>query len=372
MSLRFFVYVVSLILCFISCQTSQESEMKGIPVVMNTNASIEDFLVKMDMICLETNENCLLGSITKICVDEECYYLKDEFKRSVFLFAKSGDYISKISQYGSGPNEYLEVSDFEVKNGQIFILSNPNKKILVFDKMGECLKTIRLNDWYHHLAVEEDRILLHSGKSNDQYYNIIAIDYNGNVLDKYLPFEKNNNFRYNESPFKNEDNGNYLLTFPYDGRIVSLSDGKCMYKYKIDFEAKVTFSDKDLDKLTYEEIRKRSLYKNCMKRINSVSELNEDYLYVVTTAYYNGEGERQALCKINVKDGSSKFYKLGERLEVEYPYLSNIIKVENGKMYSFIFPSLKKTIDEYLGKDSENKVAEDANPILCIYTIKTV
>lgn len=370
MSLRFLIYVVSLVLCVISCQTRQEDDMKGIPVVMNTNAGIENFLANMDMVCLETNENCLLGNITKVCMDEECYYLTDEFKHSVFLFAKSGAYISKISQYGSGPNEYLELSDFEVKNGQIFILSNPNKKILVFDKMGECLKTIRLNDWYHHLAVEKDRILLHSGKSNNQYYNIVTIDYNGNILDKYLPFKENNNFRYKESPFKNKDNGKYLLTFPFDGRIVSLTDGKCVYKYKIDFETQVMFSDEDLDKLTFEEIRKRSLYKNCMKRINSISEQGRDNLFLVTTAYYNGEGERQALCKINVKDGSYKFYKIGEKLETEYPYLSNIIKIEGDKMYSFILPSLKKTIDIHLGKKSKSEVDEDANPILCVYTIK--
>lgn len=361
--------VIALLLCTISCRNEYKGEIGTIAVEMETNTDVGEFLKSVEMVQLETNEECLLGNIKNICIDENFYYLTDELNRSIFIFTKSGGYVSKISQYGSGPNEYVELSDFDVKNGLIYVLSNPNKKILIFNKTGKCLKTIGLNDWYHHLAVGEDLIMLHSSKSNEQHYNIVSIDYNGNMLDRYLPFEKNNNFRYVESPFKTRNKKNFLLTFPYDGRVVNLSDRVCTYKYKIDFEAEVKFSDEELDELTFDEIRNQSMYRSCFKRINSIVELDGNTLYMIVSAYYNGEGERQALCKVNMKDGTSKFYKLGEKIETEYPYLSNLLTISNDHIYSFITPYLKNAIDINMGNDSYDKVNEDENPILCIYTI---
>lgn len=370
MNVRFLVIVFLILLGFSSCKQHKETPFDVINVPMVTNAVVDDLIEKVDMISLETADECLLGDIKKILVDEDYFYIVDEFGHSVFIFKKSGDYISKISRYGEGPNEYLAISDFVVRNGLVYVLSNPNKRILVYNKQGDCLKTIKLHDWFHHLAVEDDYILLHSGKSNEQYYNIISIDYEGNVLTKHLPFNRNNNFRYRESPFNVQGDGRYLLTFPYDGRIANWTEDMCTYQYKMDFETQVKLTDEELDELLYDEIRNKVLYKNSFKRINSVVSLDEDNLYMIVTAYYNGEGERQALCKVNVKDGSSKFYKLGEKLEDKYPYLSNLLMISGGCIYSSISSFQKSSIDEYLGNNQEHKNDEEANPIICVYTIK--
>lgn len=369
MDIRFLVVAV-ILLGFSSCYQHEEKPYDLISVPMVTNVGVDDLIEKVDMVRLETAEECLLGDIKRIFVDENYFYLVDELGHSVYIFMKSGDYVSKISRYGEGPNEYLEISDLDVRNGLVYVLSNPNKRILVYNKQGDCLSAIKLHDWFHHLAVEENYILLHSGKSNEQYYNLITIDYEGNVLTKHLPYNKNNNFRYKESPFNVKNGGGYLLTFPYDGRIVSWTEEMCMYQYKMEFESQVKLTDKELDELLYDEIRKKVQYQNSLKRINAVVSLDEDNLFMIVTAYYDGEGERQALCKVNVKDGSSKFYKLGERLEDKYPYLSNLLMISDGCIYSSISPFQKNSIDEYMENNQEHKNDEECNPIICVYKIR--
>lgn len=366
--MRIFVFLL-VFLSFSSCK-QEKKLLDSLTVPMVTNASVDDFIKDVSMVHLETTDECLLGEIKKVLVDDNNFYLVDKLGHSVYIFNKSGGYISKISRYGEGPNEYIELTDFDVRKGLVYVLSNPTKQILVYNSQGDCLNVIKLHDWFHHLAVEDNYILLHSGKSNEQYYNIISIDYKGDVLSKHLPFNKNNNFRYRESPFNVKKDGGYWLTFPYDGRIVSWSENVCSYQYKLDFETKVKLTDEELDGLLYDEIRKKVQYKNAFKRINAVTSLDEKNLYMIVTAYYDGEGERQALCKVNVENGSSKFYKLGEKLENKYPYLSNLLMINDKCIYSCISPFQKNSIDEYMGNNQRYKEDEEANPIICVYTIK--
>lgn len=59
---------------------------------------------------------------------------------------KTGKFLNNIGAYGQGPNEYLNVYDFQLdeKNNRIYILPWQTKKLLVYDLKGNVLNPIPL------------------------------------------------------------------------------------------------------------------------------------------------------------------------------------------------------------------------------------
>ncbi|MDR3060782.1 MAG: 6-bladed beta-propeller, partial [Dysgonamonadaceae bacterium] len=59
---------------------------------------------------------------------------------------KTGKFLNNIGSYGQGPNEYLNVYDFQLdeKNNRIYLLPWQAKKILVYDLKGKSLDPIPL------------------------------------------------------------------------------------------------------------------------------------------------------------------------------------------------------------------------------------
>ena len=364
----YWVIIVQCIVLF-SC-VEHKDNLNEIIIPIESNSKIDDFIDKFEMVNLETTDECLIGEITKICLDNGYYYITDKQSETVFVFDDLGHYVSQISKRGNGPSEYIDLTDFDVRDSKVYILSTPNKQIFIYDRLGNCLNTVRLNDWYHHLAVDENCIILHSGKSNNQFNNIISIDFEGHILNSSLPFKDNNSFRFKVSPFNEVGISEYLLTFPYDNRVAVWKDNQCKYKYRLVFDTQVKLTDNEMETLTYDEIKKIVQYKNSLYRIDSIVNMDDDNLFMVVSIFYEQEGLRQALCKVDLTTGSSKFYKLGEEVDLNYPYISNLINIEEGKIYSVILPYFKYNVDKNIGNKLTEEINEEANPIICIYTIK--
>lgn len=361
-------FIVISIYLFSSC-TNKSDAVDVISINMETNASLTDFIDNAHSVQLETNDECLIGEIGRMCVDTKYFYIMDNINKEVYIFDKFGSYISKISRMGKGPNEYIDITDIAVSNGMIYILSVANKRILIYDINGKYQNTVVLNDWYHHIAVEEDKIILHSEKSNSQHFNIVVINHDGEIQSKFLPFTQNSGFRFNCSPFNKMPDGNYLLTFPYDSRIALLTDNECFYKYKLDFNTDLKFNDSDIDKMTYSEIREKALHKNTLKRINCVTQ-HKDYLFLITEAFYEGLGLRQALIKVNLNDGNYISYRLNDEINETYPYFSNLMFIEGEIIYSSISPFSMNNIDKIMGKTNNDiDLNMIDNPVIWSYNI---
>ena len=362
-------FIVISIYLFSSCENKSDN-VDDISIKMETNAELTDFIGNAYSVQLETNDEFLIGEIGKLCVDSQCFYIMDETNKEVYIFNKSGSYISKISRRGSGPNEYIDITDIVVRKGLVYILSSANKRIFIYDKNGNCQKTVVLNDWYHHIAVEEDKIILHSGKSNFQDFNIVVINHDGEILNKHLPFMQKSNTMFSRSPFNKISDGTYMLTFPYDSRIALLANNECSYKYKLNFNTNVIFKYSDIDNMTYEEIKEKALYKNTLRRINCVA-LHKNSLFLITEMFYDGLGIREALIKVNLNDNSYISYRLNDEINETYPYFSNLMYIEGDNIYSSKSTFSINNIDKIRGETIKNiDLKEIDNPVIWIYNIR--
>lgn len=326
------LYIFIASIC-ISCTSAIESTIETIPIAVNNNSTLAEFISNGRTIQLETNDECLISEINKLCIDSDYFYIMDKMNEKIFIFDQQGKFISKIDSHGNGPDEYIELTDISVNNKTIYALSRPNKSIYVYSNSGKFNKKINLNDWYQRLNVTNDCIMLYSCKSNQQLYDIVTIDHEGNIIKKNMPFAKNESYIFNIVPFNKISDEEYLLCFPYERRVALFNKTNCEYKYKFDFKTEVNFTDKEMEELGYDKIRNSSLYKESLKQIDCITRLEDKFFLMIATVFLNGKGLRKVLVKSDFSTQLSQTYIVGDEIEQDFPLFDNPVLIKEDKVY---------------------------------------
>src|SRR5690606_23195528 len=60
---------------------------------------------------LETNDNTLIGSISKLYVKNDLIIVFDREYSNIFLFDQNGSFVRRIGEKGNGPSEYIKFND---------------------------------------------------------------------------------------------------------------------------------------------------------------------------------------------------------------------------------------------------------------------
>lgn len=245
----------------------QTSSIREIPVDVTKNDSIGTvFQKEYQAIPLETNDSLLIARVDKILLTDSAIFIADKNQGTLFLFDRQGYGLGKLSHRGIAPGEYIDFSDFEVRDNRIFILSRSSKKILIYTFSDQLVGEIKLDDWYDFFHLLNDReLLLYSNFSNDKLKNVLLFDYKkGKIIETFLPFQANQSFSFPQCPFNEADAGT-LITQPYD-YLVYRFDGSGIYgNYRFTFNTKDQLPEnKEMISFAtlYEDLRDKSLVKH--------------------------------------------------------------------------------------------------------------
>lgn len=353
------LFILGICLSF-SCSSKVDKSVKTITIEIEDNSNLKDFVTDERIIRLETNDDCLISEIDKICINSEFIFIKDKKSKKVFIFNDKGLFISKIDSHGNGPDEYIELSDIAVNDEFVYVLSKPNKSIYIYTYDGKYKRKINLDDWYHRLNVTKNYIMLYSCKSNRQFFDIITIDHNGKTINKSLPFAKDNSFVFDINPFNEISDEEYLLCFPYERRVVLFSNKHCEYKYKFDFNTKVSFTEEDIEELGYEKIRNQSLHKESLKQIDSITKIGDNGFLMIATLFIEGKGLRKVLCKSDFDNSNSITYTIGDEINEAYPSFNNPLLIKRNNIYCIINPDISSEED-----------VQESNPSIGVYSINS-
>ena len=164
MNVRLIIIQFVLIACT-SC-SSDKTLIKGcgIPIVLNEiKTSLVDtaFFQASSIIPLESNDNfSLIRSIDRICVIDDTFYMLDRSLGKVFMYSTSGKYLGQINDIGSGPGEYIQISDITVdqKRKNIVLLCDRPYKVMYYTNAGKLMKEVSYSDYYSEFIVNGDSI----------------------------------------------------------------------------------------------------------------------------------------------------------------------------------------------------------------------
>jgi hypothetical protein len=101
-----------------------------------------DLVESMEYVPLETKDNCVIGRVASFDVSKNYILIYCYQTKAVYLFKRNGRFISKISHYGQGPEEYTGLLGvFIDESKQELILCSFNKH-LFYNLSGNYLRKV--------------------------------------------------------------------------------------------------------------------------------------------------------------------------------------------------------------------------------------
>jgi hypothetical protein len=152
-AIRIFVLVMVALFAvgsLFSCKKNKQRKNDDITEIYveinDKKTNVSDFIEKVEVIKLETNDNCLISHISKIVYENEKFYVFDMRVNSIFIFNKDGSCDTVLSKRGIGPGEYLQIIDFNVIDNYIFIMDY-SRSILKYNSNMEFENEIVFNSF---------------------------------------------------------------------------------------------------------------------------------------------------------------------------------------------------------------------------------
>lgn len=142
------LYLFLILSTYFSCSSPKEpaSEKTTLNVHLDPRTiSINDLFNRIEVIPIETSENCFMKRMSKMMELDGKYYILDNELAVLFEFDENGKYLFKIDKNGDGPGEYYLIYDFAIDTLQKRIkMLSPMGSIHYYDMQGNFIDRIRL------------------------------------------------------------------------------------------------------------------------------------------------------------------------------------------------------------------------------------
>lgn len=338
----------------------------------NDKISNSEIFNTVRYIPLETNSESVIGEIKKIKVTEDYIFVSDFTSASIIIFNRKGEYVNKLSKQGRGPDEYIDIYDFDTdKNNNIYV--GGVNKMMVYSFSGKLLRSWRLPSHCHSFSLVNEEIVLNFGmKSNykfeNNYYKGIITDLYGNVLKYCMPLNKVFHEKLNSVTYAYDNIATvtgYTLLKQLDNTVYNYHYKEMQAIYEIDFGIdNFSFEGKGLSPKSQEYKMKLMKVISDKARIVNLYNLKKNLFFTVS------KGMQCYLVKYNKdsKEVKCAEYKFTRRFMLSgfpegFPQIDNIDFQKN--LVGFVNPC-DETEEFRKGLNLEI----DSNPVITIYHTK--
>lgn len=356
----------------VSCVTeSGQGDVHVISVDINRQADISEFVTSFDgWIPLETNEDCLVDEIRKLKMAGDTIYIADDTKITMFS-RLDGSYLGKIHKQGRGPGEYITLTDFDVRDSRLYVLSNVDCEIIVYNAFGDVLKTIDTGEGFEELSViDDDNIWLYSSNSNNSMYNFILIGPDASVKAKYDPFPKNLSHIIEDITFCGSDSDTLYTSQYYYNTVYSLHQDGYTPLYRFDMNLKYVVSQEELSAASLSDLQDTYRYKESFRSVKHIDKSGHA-LFAETWCFLTGKALRTCFIKADIDTGRASFFLQGEEVDDRFPLfdLSSIIGYDGKTLISYIPASSAKRFQKEYGLDYFSGISDYDNPVIVFHTL---
>ena len=362
-----YLYYILIFIFYTSCHnnTKTSDHVTELYIVLNDKkVKASDFIEKMEITMLETNDDCLISRASKVKYINEKIYILDGILNKIFIFNKDGSCDTILSKRGIGPGEYLQLLDFNVTDNELQVMDHA-KAILKYDFSLKNINVEKFNSLSSRFICKNDTVFLwNEAMGSEVNYYITSINSKNNKARRYLmmPFSKNiNEFpdpRMNTLIMKNDK----LYASPsFSNDIYYFSNDDFNPIYKIKFN-KNNFPE---DKNIHEYLRQQH-YIDLPYALKYNYYISDKYL--IFDYYYN---KRIHYCfydmiSLQLSNGIViNDYVEDFRFTPHWGNDNFLIDIVNAEHIIKYFSSLS------IVNNNLKNIKEDDNPVVIIYTLKS-
>ena len=232
--------IYTMIICYVivsaGCKNKKEEEVfKDYPTI-KLDLSNEPVFIKPDsllgekvIIPLETTDESIIGEINKLEIVHDTLYILDDDQDMIFLFDKTGKYITRIADIGRGPQEYLGIKDFHIDDSIIYVAADQNQKIFCYNLQGDFLHSFPIEGYFiQNITTDSNYIYVYHNFFHPQNCNVAVYNKKNYTLHKqykYYPSQQHNSC-YWRCAWTSCNNKVYA-SFPYEYNIYQLFPDTC-------------------------------------------------------------------------------------------------------------------------------------------------
>lgn len=341
---------------------------------INRNFWYDSIFSEYQYIPLETNDNSLIGEISKIIQYDSLLFVGDFVKtKSIFLFNIDGRFITKISNIGKGPMEYTRLADFSInkRDRLIEILAADNEKIIKFDFTGKPISEHELGFLSSAFVYTDDGYFLYANGKKEKHdefsYKLKRINNEFQLEYNYLKYRFSSmKHRNSKLCYFSTYNNKELICPMFSNYIYELRSDNLVPRYHFNF-GKNTLSQSETYNKTNKELR-NYLIENKKISIHTYAETTK-YLFLtllkgdkfIRYIYNKQDPEKSQLASVIGRKQQpcysfSKLYKGdGDNSIISVIEPVNFIKCKN------VFESKGIEVNDTIGK-----ISEMDNPIIVI------
>ena len=385
--------ICAVFILFFSCKEKVQKTDIDSPVIKTIAlSSIEEsftdtlYFKNPRIVALETTDESLISDITRMAIDDSTLFIYDDLSYKLFIFDINGKYISKIDHKGEGPNEYIQTNDFAIdtETKQIILLCAVPEKRMYFNYKGEFIKQEKNSKYFSLLAMEGKYIYFEnaSGNVDNQLY---ILDTKTSKIEENLK-KINIKTRYFAKGNSINRSKNILYVRRFDNTLYELKSGKIVERYRIDFKEH-SFPERFLTEVNDDVISRDSRENDYIYSMSNATE-NDRYLMFYTNRYPFLYDKRK-----DILTGYKKILHSRLKFVADY-FFSYFLPVENTSMIACIFnePGYIRGTAEWITEEPDdkeikelrdndpdllkeivdlgNKMTNENNPVLCIYSFK--
>jgi hypothetical protein len=248
--------MIVFIVLFYGCG-KRTADKNSSPEVVNINpyeatdyVNLSEIVDSVKYIKLQTDPDDVMGRILGIIIRQKYIYAIDVSQTAVFVFDKTGKFVSKLAKRGQGPDEYnymqavfvdkneeyIELLSYKGRIGTILKYANISFELIEKIQVPEvtCNSSRKHAGFYYFALQQIDNTI--NGKNtnaglvvwNDKYNESILFDKNIETNHEY--------FSPNMECFTENDKNELFVSIMYDNTFYQLDAGKAYPVLTVDFE----------------------------------------------------------------------------------------------------------------------------------------
>lgn len=243
---------LSLFACTNHKDTRMPSDTSGIEVIhvdvnsVEFSTDISPFLEDdVDIVALETNEECLISAVKKIEFYKNNILISDRTTQKLYRFDSSGKFLNSVGEVGAGPEEYVSLGDFNVVDDLIYLQDESSDKIVVYSFDSRFIKVLDHSPIYFKEFVHIGNKLFFVTnyiQSSLGFYNIYEMDLSTKKINGFAPYDETieleqQKWGLNRYISKGKDSA--LAIFSNSNLIYNISESGVIPEYKVHFSERV-------------------------------------------------------------------------------------------------------------------------------------
>ncbi len=159
--------------------------------ISSDKLKLSNLVAEMEIVPLETNENCLVGNISKLMFYDNKVFILDRFvSKGLFVFDAKGRFLYRVGKVGRGPGEFNTPIDFTIdwNKKELLILDNPSRLIfydITGEYKGKTIDLLRDKGGTFSIVKTKNGYATIAGSRED---HLKLLDNNFNYVNSFFPF----------------------------------------------------------------------------------------------------------------------------------------------------------------------------------------